>query len=441
MSRFSLRRGVALSHSLTAPPCAGRSARQCLALGVALAILGLLPFACAADAVDAPGASVASLHAWLLANNPDLRAMTIEAEAATARIQPAGALPDPMAVIELRDIDADRPRVLPSQTGSTFYQVRQRIPLWGKRGLARDAATADAESAGYRRDARARELLATAETAYVSYWHAGASTEALAGVIDVLGDLQRLTTTRYESGLAPQQDALKSQVERTALARERIERVALRREAAAMLNAVLARAPEAPLAEPATEPEIDIPTDLLATFAVDRHPAVGAEAAALAAAEERRKLAYRNRYPDLTVGIAPIQVGSRLEAWELMFEVEIPFQQRTRRNQEREAVLMRDAAQARRDAAVAELNGRFGEAHARWIGAQEQRALIEHTLLPQAEANYRSALASYQVGAVDFTTLLEALRERRQTELTRLDVIRDALLAAAELRSLTGVTP
>lgn len=164
----------------------------------------MFPFAGAADAVDAPGASVASLHAWLLANNPDLRAMTIEAEAATARIQPAGALPDPMAVIELRDINADQPRVLPSQTGSTFYQVRQRIPLWGKRGLARDAVKADAESAGYRRDARARELLATAETAYVRYWHAGASTEALAGVIDVLGDLQRLTTTRYESGLAPQ---------------------------------------------------------------------------------------------------------------------------------------------------------------------------------------------------------------------------------------------
>ena len=122
-----------------------------------------------------PGASVASLHSWLIEHNPDLQAMALEAEAAQARVQPAGALPDPMAQIELRDIDVDQPRVLPAQVGSTFYQLRQRFPLWGKRGLARDAASADASSAGYRRDARLRELIAATEQSYVRYWYAGAS--------------------------------------------------------------------------------------------------------------------------------------------------------------------------------------------------------------------------------------------------------------------------
>jgi outer membrane protein TolC len=181
--------------------------------------------------------------------------------------------------------------------------------------------------------------------------------------------------------------------------------------------------------------------DAALAAALEAHPALAAEGASVEAAEQRRALAYRNRYPDLTLGLAPIQVGTRLEAWELMFEIEIPLHQATRRHQEHEATLMRDAAAARRDATSIELRGRSGEIRSMWEGAREQRALVEHTLLPQADANFASALASYQVGAVDFTTLLDALRQRRAADLTRLDAMRDALLSAAALRSLIGATP
>jgi len=42
-----------------------------------------------------PGHSLESIRAWVLEHNPELRAMDFEAQAAEARIQPAGALPDP----------------------------------------------------------------------------------------------------------------------------------------------------------------------------------------------------------------------------------------------------------------------------------------------------------------------------------------------------------
>lgn len=393
-----------------------------------------------ADGSDPPGATVASLHSWLIAHNPDLLAMTLEAQAADARIQPAGALPDPMAQIELRDISVHKTRVLPGQVGSTFYQLRQRFPLWGKRSLARDAASADASSAAYRRDARLRELIATTEQTYVRYWFAGQSAATLDRIVEVLSNLEQLANQRYAAGLAPQQDAIKAQVERTSMLRERIERMAMQREAKAQLNASLARGPNEALAEPTGEPELELPANLDAAIAasLDAHPALAAAGASVEAAEDRRELTYRNRYPDLTVGIAPIQIGSRLASWELMFEIEIPFQQTTRRNQEHEATLMRDASAARRDAIAVQLRGQIGEIRASWEGAREQRALIEHTLLPQTDANFESALSSYQVGAVDFTTLLDALRQRRAADLTRLDATRDALLSAATLRSLIG---
>ena len=69
------------------------------------------------------------------------------------------------------------------------------------------------------------------------------------------------------------------------------------------------------------------------------------------------------------------------------------------------------------------------------------KAPPQYCVMPQADVNFESALSSYQVGAVDFTTLLDALRERRAADLIRLDATRDALLSAAKLRSLIGAAP
>ena len=78
-----------------------------------------------------PGVDLASVHAWLREHNPQLQALQLEAEAADARVLPAGALPDPMVAVTLKEIDPDRPSLLPGNVGSTLYEVRQRIPLWG----------------------------------------------------------------------------------------------------------------------------------------------------------------------------------------------------------------------------------------------------------------------------------------------------------------------
>ena len=120
-------------------------------------------------------------------------------------------------------------------------------------------------------------------------------------------------------------------------------------------------------------------------------------------------LQRRNRFPDITVGVGAMQYGNGIESTELMLEVEIPFQQRARRERERESRLLEEAALARMDATLRAVEERGASAWAQWTSARERRELIENTLLPQADANFRSALASYQVGEVDFGTLLEAL--------------------------------
>ena len=133
-----------------------------------------------------------------------------------------------------------------------------------------------------------------------------------------------------------------------------------------------------------------------------------------------------------------MQQNTNIESYEVMLEVEIPFQQRALRERERESRLLEESALARASQEQLDLQGRLGMAWSRWNGAKEQRELIENTLLPQADANYKSALASYQVSKVDFGTLLAALTEWQGADLARIDATRDELLGAVAVRAIIG---
>lgn len=411
--------------------------RRTLPLGSALrrlafaTLLGFAPASFAATLL--PGTDLASVRTWLMANNPELQAMQAEAEAAQARIHPAGALPDPMVELRLQGLGG---------AGSRLVAVKQPIPLWGKRALARDIARQQAEAAGLEREAAALDLLAQAEQAYVRYWHAREGVEVVDRQVQLLAQMEEVARVRYGLGVAAQQDSIRAQVARTSLQAERIERMAIREQAIASLNTTLGRPADAPLAEPAGEPALALPSasldDALGLLAESRHPAVQASAAKAGAAETAALLQRRRRFPDLTLGVGHMQRDDRADTYEVMLEVEIPLQQRARREREREALRMGEAARARTQALGISLQGQLGQAWARARSAREQRQLIEQTLLPQAHANFESALASYRVGDVDFGTVLEALDAWLGADLSRVDVRRDELIGAAAVRALLG---
>jgi cobalt-zinc-cadmium efflux system outer membrane protein len=412
-----------------------------LIVGLALGWV-ILGQATVSAAEPIPGRDLASIRAWLVVHNPQLRALQAEREAADARVLPAGAMPDPIFSLNLRGIDPDHPSLAPANVGSTTYAVKQTFPLWGKRALARDVARDQAQASGYERDAVELELQARAEDAYVRYWHARKAVDVIDRMIGLVRQVEELAGVRYALGMAAQQDSIRAQVEQTTLQQGRIERLAARSEAMAALNTVLGRRADAPLAEPATPPTLIVTdaslTDALARVERGSHPELKASAAMATAANRNVALERRNRYPDITVGVGSMQRGNRIEGYELMLEVQIPFQQRARREREREARLREDAALARSDATRNDLEGRLGGAWARWSSARERRQLTEKTLLPQSEANFKSAMASYQVGQVDFGTLLAALSGWQGADLARLDAQRDELLGAAAVRAIDG---
>ena len=81
------------------------------------------------------GANVQELLNWADTHNPELTAMRYETDAASERIAPAGALPDPLLRVEFMDFAGrDAPdgfNPFPGKGSGTKYTLMQSIPLWG----------------------------------------------------------------------------------------------------------------------------------------------------------------------------------------------------------------------------------------------------------------------------------------------------------------------
>jgi outer membrane protein TolC len=332
--------------------------------------------------------------------------------------------------------------VFPSKVGETKYTLMQTFPLWGKRELKRDAAAADAKQADARTDATWAELAARIKTAYAEYFRA-AGNERLAGdVLGLMARLEQVAQARYAGGLAGQPDAIRAQLEQTAMRGELISLESEKRQIRAKINGLLARDGSAPLAEPeALRPVPPLSTadaTSLAERARERNPLILAELARLSASQKSRDLTQANRYPDLLVGVAPSQMGSRITTWGLMFEMNIPLQQESRRSQEREAEAMVNAARSRADALAHQLLGELGANLAGLDAARRTEALIRTQLLPQSELGLQSSLAAYENGKAEFAMLLDAQRQIRKARQELLKAQVEAQLRLTDIERILG---
>ncbi len=432
--------------------------RAPLAALMAMLLLALLPAVAAVQDAAAPGATLESLLTVARERHPELRVMQLEAEAAAQRVGPAGALPDPMLGIELRDATNEMTggnlSLLPGRVGSTRYQLRQSFPAWGQRDARRAAAQAGADEASLRIGATWADLALRVKTAYARWQQVHATLAQLHEILALTNRFEAVAQARYASGLAPQQDAIRAQVERTGVATEIALLEADQASLRVRINGLLARPAHAALAAPLGDsalapPQGDAPPPVPARLDANalrervlaRNPQLAVEEARVRAAQKNKDVVWSNRYPTFTVGVAPVQTRKRISEWELMFEINIPLQQATRRADESQAQAMLAAAQARQEAAANELLALLGEQIAALEAARQVESITQTSLLPQASLTLQAALAGYETGKLDFATVLEAQRQVRSAQLNLIRTRADARLRLAEIERLLGEEP
>ena len=385
------------------------------------------PAAAGAESLD-------SLVARALAANPAIHAAEARARAAVERVRPAGARPDPMLMAGVVNMPVSDPGYRDEMT-MNMVGITQTFPYPGKVPLRRRAARDDAAAAAAMRDAVRLQVVQEVRAAYYQLALADRSLAVLENDRTLLQGFVAATEARYGAGTGGQQDVLKARVELAGLADEAAALTEERHAALARLNALLDRPADAPVAAPAVPGRIaraavaadassirfasaalgsrveGSPLPPLADLqerAVRSNPEIRVQDAMIAAQAARVDLAAREHLPDIDVSL---QYGQRSVGSDMLtatVSVPLPVNRRSRQGAEL-AATRADLAALRADRA-AKANELRAEV-ARLVSGLErdrtQLALYVRSIIPQGRASLQSATAGFQVGRVDFVTLLE----------------------------------
>jgi outer membrane protein TolC len=414
---------------------------------------------------------LASLLAQAEANNPRILAAVSTAEAAEAHVPQAGALPDPMLSVGVMNFPVTDPSLRREMMTMTTVQLGERFPWPGKLSLGEDVARLMAEAARWEAERTRQDVLAEVKSTYYRVYFLDRALEVTGRNEVHLGDFARLTSTKYSVGTGHQPDVLKAQVERTRLADQIVVLAEERASAVARLNALLGRPTDTPL--PSTElPEglrtaaleqestaasfvsASLPdraaaggqiapgiasVDELQRSALEHNPMLQAHMRRVAAQESALSLAGKAKLPDMSVSVAYSWRADFGDFANLMVAVPLPIFSGRKQNQavvEQAAVL--EDHRARHHAMVDQVNAEIASLAAGLRRARDQLVLLNDGILPQARTSLPSATASYQVGRVDFLTLLDAQVTLYKVELDYHRLLSDFAADLAALERAVG---
>jgi outer membrane protein TolC len=404
---------------------------------VLLVASGLWSPAVRATEVGAPqiGATVESILDAAHHLSPSLRAAALDTSAASSRADRADALDDPMLTAQTMQVPGNR-----ANMDQTTILLQQDFPLWGKRGLRKSAALAMLDAARGEEAATAAELDEKIEVAFAGYYKASKALAINTDVGRISSDMAKVAASRYGQGVGNQADGLAAQAEVT---RASIEHVRLIREvhnAAAQLNGLLARPPDAPLAEPERLRDLPQPVpgiDALLDRLRSANPDLLAQNARVRSAEAERELAEKAWYPDITLGAGP-QTNYGSWGYAATVGIKIPLQRGAKEATEHEADANLGAEQARLAARNAEIESELSQALAALSAAEEVGAARRDQLAPQLNAAYKSSLAEYANGRGDLSMTLDAVHRLHDTQIDLLDTDVEGQVALAMIERLIG---
>lgn len=391
--------------------------------------------------LSAQEAALPALLAEADTANPEILAAKRAAEAATARVPQAGALPDPMLGIGFMNVPVTSPGLGSDMMTMTKVQVGAQLPWPGKLSLREDVARFGAEAAGWELE-RARDRIRTeVKATYYQAYFVDRALEVTARNETLVSDFALLTSSKYAVGTGAQPDVLKAQVERSRLADQLIALREERTGLVARLNALLGRPTDTPLLSTELPEEVRAVALLSSTDelsfasatlsgvlpgssdpsgplqsvadlerqALEHNPTIQAHVRRVAAQERAVALAETAKLPDLSLTAAYSYRLGLGDFFEFMVSAPLPIFAGRKQDQaalEQAATLAEQ--QARYHAMVNDVNADIASLWADLQRARDQIVLLNEGILPQARTSLSSATASYQVGAVDFLTLLDS---------------------------------
>jgi len=377
------------------------------------------------------------LVAIVLSRNPALPAMQAAWEAADTRIEQVSALDDPWLSYKVAPETAG----VPGLDFGQKLEISQKIPWPGKLRLRGKAAQYDADAVHQSVKTLQLHLAAKAKILFADWYfvHEGIRINRINQ--DLLHEFQQIAITRYSTGLATKQDALRAAVEINLLKHQAIGLGRERREIIARVNRLLSHTPDEPIPLPhkLSEPVQLGKAESLRAQALQSRPELKAQQAHIQEFNTRTELAQREFYPDFNLSTGYNSLWDRNQKrFTVGIGINLPIDQSKRRAAEAEARAKLKQAQWKINDLTAMIEEEVQIAYDRVQETRHVLTLYRRQLLPLAEENLDAAMADYRSGSGDFLTLISTEKNLMQTQLEVERALADSHRRLAELEQAMG---
>jgi outer membrane protein TolC len=349
-------------------------------------------------------------------NNPEIKASKARWEAFSMRPSQEGSLPNPIIGGRIKNVSFSDITLGEDPRSDIQAFVAQEIPFPGKLSSKEKIAQKESESQRWLSDAISRKIIADLKETYFEWFFINKSIEITNRNKELLQKFTKIAEVKYEVGMGIQQDVLKAQVEVSGFI-ERLELLAKRKEIVeTKIKRILNRPLDSPLGEPEEITKSELTTTLAEiTDATSEHaPLLKSSSEIVDSREESLKLAKKQYLPDFILGATYFNRdwgnGDLDDIWQVSLGLRVPlYYWRKEKFGVREASL--DVSQARENYESTKNNLLF-QVKDNYITATTAEKLVElyqTGIIPQSTLSLESAISGYQVGNIDFLTLLNNL--------------------------------
>ena len=388
-----------------------------------------------------PVTPLRELMAQLEANNPDILAAQYRFEAATKRPSQVSTLPDPTLSLVNFGVGQPFSRLNGSDFAYRAIGVSQELPFPGKLALAGEEARKEADSERDIYRAVMLEKTAQLKAVYFDWFSVTKSIEVTTKNRDLLDRLEQIARARYSVGKGIQPDVLRAQAEISGLA-QRLELLGQRKAVVeAKIRSLLNS--EIPLGQPAEIRPSPFRLDLQRILAVleDASPRLQASEALVQSRAVGIDRARRQYRPDFNVGFQWQKTGSQFPDYYMAtVEIKLPvFSSRKQRLGVEESVARFQESRQNYEGARQELVFQAKDLYLTARTSERLLLLFQSGIIPQTSLALESALAGYEVGNVDFLTLMTSAMSLLDYEMQYYEEVAKHEQALAQLEPLLNM--
>jgi len=322
------------------------------------------------------------------------------------------------------------------------YGISQEIPFPGKLGLNAKIARADERYLEQQLALGANLTGQKISELYYELSYRNSEHQLLLNKREELRQIQQITETRYRVGEAEQQDVLKAQLQMSAILKELVDNEETSEQAQAQLKAILGRDADSPAIRVGSlkPTELSLGGAKLRAQAAQASPQLKAQRALEEQASDKLARVRKDFLPDFVLQYMYQNTGARFPDYYMAtIGAKVPlYFWRKQKPALKQASLELEAARARLHATELSVYSSLGVEEAARKATARLMTVYQEGLLPQAEATYESALASYRVGKLDFETLLSAFNDVLELKRGYYRALTDHEIATSKIKELLG---